>query len=185
MKFIKILFISILVIIISFVMFAWYSGFFATVNIEERQAGPFHILFKEFTIDYPQADNKLEIVMSELGNMGFDIGLGVVMFYGNGEVRNDDFDGVRKCMIGVVIQPQDITMIDRAGSEFQHKLITRQSSIVVQFPYTNHFSEFAGHYKVYPAIMNYCYKNNYTPGPILELHDEQGKTINYIMKIII
>jgi len=182
MKFIKILSISILVVIISFLIFAWFSGFFATVNIEERQAGPFHILFKEFIIDYPQAGNKLEIVMSELSNKGFDVRLGVVMFYGN---KVGDSSGGRKCMIGVVVQPQDITMIDRAGSQFQHKLIGRQSSIVVQFPYTNHFSKFAGHYKVYPAIMNYCYEHNYSPGPILELHDEQGKTIIYIMKIII
>ena len=179
MKLIKILSISILVIIISFLMFAWYSGFFASVNIEERQTGPFHILFKEFIIDYPQAGNKLEIVMNELGNKGFDIGLGAVMFYGN----EDDSDGGRKCMIGVVVQPQDITKINRAVKEFQHRLINRQSSIVASFPYTNHFSIFAGHYKVYPVMMNYCYANNYVPRPILELHDKLGKTINYIMKI--
>ncbi len=180
MKFIKILLISILVIIVSFLLFFWYSGFFSTIKIEEKQTGPFHILYRELIIDYPQADSELEIIMAELSSKGYDVRLGAVMFYGN---EGRDSGGSRKCMIGVVVEPQDIIRIGRAGKQFRHKLIGRQYSIVASFPYTNHFSIFAGHYKAYPAIRNYCYENNYPPEPILELHDQPGRTINYIMKI--
>ena len=61
--------------------------------------------------------------------------------------------------------------------------IEEQLAVAAEFPYQNNFSMLSGMFRVYPAIKRYCKTKRFQMQPIIEIYDNPGHKITYIMPI--
>ena len=156
------------ILILSFVGFLAYSGFFAKVNIVEKEIGPYVFVGKEYMGDYKNSGIYQDSIYKDLISKKFEVTIGFGIY-------RDDPQKVAaeklRSMLGCVINEKDTIRkreLEREGYIVQK--MGKTKSAVVEFPFKNSFSILASVIKVYPKLGEYFIKNNYKNAPSLEIY---------------
>lgn len=175
----KVLIILILLIVI-IVGFAAYSGFFATVEIVEKEVGPYTFVGKEYMGNYKNSGAHQDSIYKDLLSKNFDVDEGFGIYRDDPEEVPED-----ECrfMVGCVLSDKDTIRkveLKKAGYIIQRMHVT--NSMVVEFPYKNTMSIFASVMKVYPALDEYINKKGYQPLESLEIYTKDKIYISMEIK---
>lgn len=172
MKSFRYLIFFILVSFISFFLLGWYSGLFAKTSVEIRQTGPFVIAYVDVKGEYSETANIQDSLNIRLWEDGIENYQTFGMFYD--DPKNTPVENLRS-KVGCVIHPDYISKIKKLTSKYRVLTIEKQTSAVVELSYKNAFSVYAGIYKAYPALKDYCTENGYIANPIIEIAEKPNK----------
>ncbi len=178
---IKIIFGVIVFIIIGIVLFLFYLGFFSKIIIEEKEMGPFVLIYEDHKGDYKwTAKIQNDIYYSLLNEYKIETFKGFGIYYDNPKkVPVNELRSIAGCILEKWDYNKIIYLKEKS---FKIKEIPIQNSIVVEFPYKNSFSIIAGIIKVYPKIEQYIQDNNLKTNEIMEIYDVPSNKIIYLMR---
>lgn len=168
MKIVKLLIIVIAIIAAILISFFAYSGFFRTVQVQEKEVGPFKFAMHEYYGDYKLSGKHMDSLYYALKNNGFDTEIGFGIYYDNPkEVPVDQLHSI----VGCVIKPSDYERVgELVVKGFRIEDMGKTNAMVVEFPKKNNFSIMAGVKVVYPVLEEYRVNKDYQPQPALELY---------------
>jgi hypothetical protein len=175
----KILIVLVLLIVIV-LGFAAYSGFFAKVQIVEKEVGPYTFIGKEYVGNYQTSGTHQDSIYQDLLSKNLDLEKGFGIYRDNPEEVPEE-----ECrfMVGCVLKDKDTIRrveLERAGYIIQKMNVT--NSMVVEFPYKNSMSVLASVMKVYPALKEYMKEKGYQPVESLEIYTQDKIYISMEIK---
>jgi hypothetical protein len=176
----NIVIIVVVLIIAGITAFLSYIGLFGKVTIEEKEMGPFVLVYEEHKGDYRgTAKIQDDIYNSLLKDYEIETFKGFGIYYDKpGEVPTDELRSIAGC----ILEESDYDKIDfLEEKEFNIREIPGQDSIVAEFPFKNKFSIFVGIMKVYPKIEDYIKEHNLANNEMMEIYDIPSKKIIYLM----
>ena len=181
MKTLKIVFVVVLVLVVAITGFLAYSGFFATVTIQEKEVGPYNFVGIERLGDYSQSHIYMDSVFLMLKEMGIETTLGFGIY-------RDDPSTVAteklQSMVGCIIDDKDLVksvQIQRKGLLLQKMGAT--TCIVVEYPFKNPMSIFAAIIRVYPKLKEYVAEKQYLMTSIVEVYDTPAEKLTIFTEI--
>ena len=177
---IKKILIVFIVLILAFLSFMAYSGFFAKVEIVEKEVGPYTFVGKEYIGNYKNSGVHQDSIFNDLLNRKLNIEEGFGIYRDDPEKVPED-----ECrfMVGCILSDKDTIRkveLERSGYIIQKMNLTR--SMLVEFPYKNVFSIFASVMKVYPALKKYTSEKGYQPVESLEIYTKDKIYISMEIK---
>ena len=168
------------VIILVFVGYLAYSGFFASVNITEGDAGPYKFIGKEYVGDYRFSGEHQDSIYKDLTARGLELTEGFGIYRDNpDEVAAENL----RSMVGRVLPEKyndRIPELEREGYIIQD--MGKTKSVIVAFPFRNSLSILASVLKVYPKLNVYFTEKGYEDVPSLEIYTKDEIIIS--MEII-
>lgn len=179
MKSFRYLIFFIILSFISFIILGWYSGFFARTKVQIKAIGPYVVAYADFKGEYSETTRIQDSLYNRLWEDGIENYQAFGIFYD--DPQNTPIENLRS-KVGCVIHPDYVSKIKKMTSKYHVMTIENQTSAVVELPYKNTFSIYAGIYKAYPALKNYCTKNGYPINPIIEIYDVPNKIL-FIMPL--
>ncbi len=166
---------GILVLIVGLFIALVYSGLFSTIEIQEREIGPFTMVYRHYVGDYTQAAAIQHEILSALkGLYKIPSGKGFGVYY-------DDPQHVEKHKlrsdVGCIIETKDPQLLEKIRERYLVKEYPSTLSVVSEFPYKNQLSVFLGVVRVYPRLEGYLKSKNYKISPALEIYDLSNRKI--------
>lgn len=167
------------VVVIALLIFLAQNGFFTKVLVEEKEVGPYVLIYEEHTGDYAGMKDVTYRVYNKLLNedkimttKGFGI------YYDN--PRNVPKDKLRS-IGGCILDEKDYDKIAVLEKKYKIKKIEKQRSLVADFPFRNRMSIIMGIMKVYPEMNEYVSSKHYQFAEVMEIYDMPNKKITYVM----
>lgn len=177
---IKIVLGVLLLIIVGIVLFLNYVGFFSKIVIEEKEMGPYVLVYEDHKGDYKGTrEIQDNIYYSLLNNYSIKTFKGFGVYYDDPKkVSKEEL----KSIAGCILEESDYNSIEKLKeNNFKVTKTPKQKFIVVEFPLKNMFSTIIGVMKVYPEINKYAEKNGLNQKEMMEVYDVPAKKIIYIM----
>lgn len=159
----------------------YYIGFFSSIVFEEKETGPFVLVYEEHIGAYKgTAQIQDKLYYSLINEEKIETYKGFGIYYDNPrEVPTDELRSIAGC----ILEEKDYEKVsDLQQKGYTVKEIPVRHSIVTEFPFKNGFSIIAGIFRVYPKLNQYIADNNLSTNEIMEIYDVPGKKITYIMK---
>jgi hypothetical protein len=172
--------IAILVVIIAIVGFAAYSGFFAKVEIVEKEVGPYTFIGKEYVGNYKNSGIYQDSIYNDLISKNLELEKGFGIYRDDPEQVPED-----ECrfMVGCVLLDKDtIRRVELKKAGYIIQKMNKTNSMVVEFPFKNSFSIIASVMKVYPALNEYIKEKGYQPAESLEIYTQDKIYISIEIK---
>lgn len=169
----KIVLIVLLVIVLAILAFAIYMGAFSIVVIEEREQGPYTLVYREMSGNDMKQVGEITLALNTL-------------LAERGIVRRKPFDIFfpdGRAEIGFAIEGALPGQIAGLSNQAKVREIPAQRCMVARFPWRNTLSFFVGYLKVDPALTNYRTEHGYSKVEAYSLDD--GDTIVYMQPISI
>lgn len=174
-RFLKSLTRVIFVVILLFVGFLWYAGFFEKVYLTEKETGPYYALITDvgFYEDPAEVRNQIfnalqsEDVISEKA-----VAISERPFRENVITKT-----------GWFIEDKNVQLATNIAPAYRIIEIPQKRRIVADFPYNNSFSIMSGSYIVYRKLLQYAQKRNLKTGKIFEVYDDANERIFYHLNI--
>jgi len=162
--------------------FLWYSGFFAKIEIQEKEIGPFHVVMVEHIGNYAETAEVQDTLYYALRNDGIDTYRGMGIYYDDPATTEKPPEKYQS-IVGCILEKKDYDRIKKFNDKYTVRTIGRTRSVVVEYPYINQFSIIAGVMRVYPRLKEYMKQKNYPVPPAIEIYDQANETITYSMQI--
>lgn len=158
-----------------FFLYLAYYGAFISVEIEEGEVGPYHLVYKEHKGAYENIQNTIEIARASLYRLKPDAectGFGI--YYDNpSQVETQNLRSIGGCIVSA---GTDFTpAADMQG--IKTHVYDKTVSISAEFPLKDDTSIMLAVFKVYPEIRRYQKENNLSPQPVLEIYDRKNNLI--------
>lgn len=149
------------------IAFIWYSGFFRSVEVEIRDAGPFVAVYEKHKGDYRGTAEVQEKLYNRLWDDGIENYRSFAVFFDDpSEVPVNQLQSLVGCIVESGYESKVRSMQDK----YQIFDFEKQKCAVVEFPYRNNFSMFAAVSKAYPELDEYLEKNKLKPRPVIEVY---------------
>ncbi len=180
MKTLKIILLIIVLVISSLTLFTWYLGLFTSIEVQEKVAGGYIVVGKDFIGEYSKAGKFMLGVNKELQFAGIKSTKGFGIYYDNPKVVAPD-----KCrsFVGDVLEKKDYDKVNELQAKgFKVDTIRVANAVVAYFPIKSMMSYIIGPIKVYPQLSKYISKNGYNITETIEIYDVPAKQIEYIMQ---
>ena len=183
-KSMKIILVVVVLIIVMFWGVLAYHGFFSSIEIVEKETGPYTFATKRFVGSYYKVGPTMKEVDSWLRENGVIATKGVGLFYDDPEkVAQEEL----RSDVGNVLENADEQILAKVREKFTVKNIARQKALVIEFPIKSPLSYMLAPIKVYPMISKYWKDKGYPEmtdgGFSIEIDDIDGKVTTYIMPI--
>jgi len=174
-RFLKSLARVIFVIILLFVGFLWYAGFFERVYLTEKETGPYYALITDvgFYEDPTEVRNEIfNVLQSE------DIISEKAVAISNKPFRENIITKT-----GWLVESKNVQLAANIAPAYRIIEIPEKRRIVADFPYNNSFSIMSGSYIVYRKLLQHAQKRDLTTGRIFEIYDDANERIFYHLNI--
>jgi len=183
MKLIKFFLYIIGIIAVGVLGFMWYSGFFTSIEINEREVGPYQLVFVEHFGDYSKTPHFQDSLYNKLLKDKIETFRGFGIYYTNPQTEPDV--SKHHSLIGCILEEKDYDKIpDLTRRLYRVERMGKTNSLVVEIPFRNQFSIIAGIMRVYPKINEYVKEKAYQPKAIMEIYDIPNAKITYSMEIV-
>jgi hypothetical protein len=158
-----------------------YLGFFSTVEVRERDMGPYQIVYREHVGDYGGTAVIQDEVCSELlDGEKVRVSRGFGLYYDDPRtVKRENLRSIAGC----ILEEQDYPRIADLKKRHLVREYARTRCLVAEFPYKGTLSIFAGVICVYPRLEEYTREKKLGKGPVMEIYDIPGKKIVYLMQL--
>lgn len=171
-----VLILAAIIIILGF--FLARNGLFATVEITEKNAGPYLMVYTPHIGDYKNVSPVMQTLYDDLkDNFNITTTRGFGLYYDPPqEVPVEEL----RSIVGCIIDNKTIEEITELGTKYGIATYPASVSVVAEFPYKSQVSIFLGIFKVYPKLDEYLNGKNAPKIPIMELYDQPNGKIEYI-----
>ena len=170
----------IIVSVVAFTAFAWYSGFFFNAGIEVKFMEPFVAAYQDNIGEYSEALQVQDSLYNLLWEDAIENYKTFGIFYD--DPRTSEIKKLHS-RVGCIVEKSYIEKVERLSAKYQVYKFDRQQCAVVEIKYKYTFSIYAGIYKAYPLLKEYADENGFKPQPIVEIHDVPHK-ISFAMPLI-
>ena len=165
------------IIIMLTIIYAYYGGF-SKLEFKISHQGGETIVYKEMVGSYRNCRTMMDSVYNGLlGDYNIETIKGIGIYYDNPlyvEKKKLHSD------IGCIIEKEDIGRLDELDKVYKVRVCPISDYLTVQVPNEGRLSVMIGIFRVYPKIERYLQENGYSnQGPIMEIYDNQYKTITY------
>lgn len=162
-----------------FLLFGWYSGFFAHARLEVKTIGEFMAVYEDHLGAYSKTTGIQEKLADRLWDDGVDNYKNFGIYYDNPEtVETGDLHSIA----GRVIYHDHEHKIRRLSGEYNIYNFEKQKAAMVELPVKNIFSLYAAIYKAYPLLDEYAANHHLDARPIIEIYDNPGK-VQFILPL--
>ena len=159
----------------------YYTGYFVKVVVEERDMGPYTLVYQEYLGDYATVGPVMDKISKGLiedaqvtPERGFGIYYDDPATVAKEKLRSD---------IGVLLEEKDMDQLSLIKTKYKVKTFEKTKAVVAEFPYTSPLSVIAGVLKVYPELRKYVEVNKIHMSEVMEIYDRPAKKIYYIMPL--
>jgi len=150
--------ILLLVLAAAIAAFLGYMGVFSSVKVEEKEMGPYTLVYESFVGPYSQTGAVFTRVYESLKADKIATRNGIGIYYDDpSKVSQDRL----RSDCGCLIDSKDIEKVKRLGNKYKLKTIKKNLSMVAEFPIRNSLSYMIGPMKAYPALEAHMKKNGY------------------------
>lgn len=157
----------------------YQGGIFTKVVIQEKEMGPYVLVYKEHIGSYQKIKTVIdEVYYSLLNQEKIKTSKGFGIYYDN--PKNVPEEKLRS-IGGCLLDSSDYDKISQLNTKYLIREINQQKALVCEFPFNNTLSIIIGIMKVYPALNQYVIQKKYQQKEVMEVYDMQGKKIEYIM----
>ncbi len=168
------------IVIISLIALSRY-GLFASVNISEKNTGPYLLVYKKHIGDYKNVGPIMDELYLDLKNSyEIETTKGFGLYYDN--PQEIDKDKLRS-IVGCIVEGKSVNDLIKVSNNYGVKEYPSSKSVVAEFPYNGKISIIIGIFKVYPKLGAYIKEKKYAQTPIMELYDQPNNKIEYISSI--
>lgn len=176
----RIVLVVVILIIIAIALFLNYTGFFAKPVVQEKNVGPFVLVYEEHMGDYrgtKVAQDKVYDILLDTYKIETYKGFGI--YYDDPkEVPKDELRSIAGC----ILEESDYKSIDVLKEKgLKIKEIKNQKSIVAEFPLKNPLSILAGIKRVHPELEAFAKDKGIKNRIIMEIYDIPNKNIIYVL----
>jgi hypothetical protein len=170
----------IIVSVIALLIFVIYSGLFRSAKVEVKSVDPFVAVYQDEIGEYGETHKIQDSLYNLLWEDGIDNYKTFGIFYD--DPKTSDVKKLRS-RVGCIIEKAYAEKAERLSNKYHVFNFNRQQCAVVEIPFKNTFSVYAGIYKAYPLLKEYAAENGYKNEPIIEIHDIPNK-ITFAMPLI-
>lgn len=174
MKFLKGFAFFILLLGAAAALYLDYMGMFSSLNIDERQLGPYTYAYEEFTGPYQNTMHIFAGVREFLSAQGVAPGNGLGVYFDNPS-QVPAYKLRSNC--GSIITETDSAKLSAVQLQLKIGNIEQMNCVVVEFPMKNFLSFMLAPMKVYPVISRYMTEKGYKPRESYEFYDMTKKKI--------
>lgn len=155
-----------------FLLFGWYSGFFARAKVEIKSMDSFVAVYQNHQGEYSKTLSIQEQIADMLWEDGVDNYKNFGIYFDDPKTTNsDDLHSIA----GRVIAAEHENKVAKSSDKYQIYLFKRQKVAVVELPVKNIFSLYAGIYKAYPLLENFAAEHGISENHVIEVYDIPGK----------
>lgn len=155
-----------------------YYGLFAPIVIEEKEVGPFVLVYDRHIGDYKQISSIMDNLYERLRKEdSITPARGFGLYYDNPKTTPSN---QLRSIGGCIVDNVDRDKIDDLKSKYYVAIFPESKSIVVGFPFKGMVSIFIGITRVYPKLGQYVSEHQYPMVPVMEVYDQPHKKITYI-----
>lgn len=162
-----------------FLLFGWYSGFFAHARLEVKPVGEFMAVYEDHLGAYSETTG----IQDKLADMLWEDG---VDNYKNFGIYYDDPETVEtgnlRSIAGRVVNRRHEYKVRRLTDKYNIFSFEKQKAAIVELPIKNIFSLYAAVYKAYPLLDEYAVNHDLDARPIIEIYDNPGK-VRFILPL--
>lgn len=178
----KIIIIIVVVLLIGVTAIFTYSGLFNSVSIQEKDTGPYILVYEEHTGNYLTSMTiQRKVYRSLQKEFGITSRIGFGIHYE--DPRNLKLKNLHS-EIGCILDKQNELKINDIKKKFKVKIFPVTKSLVVELPFRNLLSIILGTMKAYPELEKYIKLNKYTKPYSMEIYDNPARKIRYIVPIV-
>lgn len=154
------------------------AGFFTGVRVEEKDAGPFVLVYEKGSGAYKNSVSVIASVYDKLVLEKIETDKGFGYYYDNPRIVPS---AELRWVAGYIVN--DDKNAAAAKKYFRVERFGKTPALVSEFPLRGKLSIIAGIIKVYPAMKRHAVKKGFPMAPIMEIYDGKSKKITYIMSL--
>lgn len=154
------------------------AGFFVGVRVEEKEAGPFTLVYARGEGAYKNAGDVMDAVYEKLILEKIEADTAFGYYY---DTPRKVAPANLRWIAGFIVDNEK--QAAAAKKYFRVERFSKTPALVAEFPLRGRLSIIAGMIKVYPAINHHAQKREFTMGPVMEIYDSKAKKIIYIMSL--
>ncbi len=166
--------------VVVFFSYLIYYGLFDKVNIVEKKAGPFILVYEKHTGPYSETGEIQNKIYEKLLNLGVKTTRGFGIYFD--DPKKVDEKKLRS-VAGCVLNREDNGKIPEIKKTMKVMKMPESDSIYAEFSYKGMMSVILGINKVYPEINRYKKEKKYDASPSMELFDVPAEKIIYIVPL--
>ena len=156
-------------------------GLFSSVNISEKNMGPYLLVYKKHIGDYKNVGPVMHKLFHELkDNHAITTTKGFGLYY---DKPQDVAKEKLRSIVGCIVEGKTIEDLKDINSKYGVKEYPASKCVVAEFPYKGKVSIILGIFKVYPKLSAYIDEHKYALTPIMELYDQPNEKITYISSV--
>ncbi len=156
-------------------------GLFASVNISEKNIGPYLLVYKKHIGDYKNVGPIMDKLYYDLkDNYALETTKGFGLYYDNPQEVNKKS---LRSVVGCIVEGKTIDELKKVGDKYGVREYPSSKSVVAEFPYKGKMSIILGIFKVYPKLSAFIKEKQYVKTPIMELYDQPNGMIEYIASV--
>jgi hypothetical protein len=181
-KFLIVISAILIVVVIAALAILGGAGYFTTVTVGEKEAGPFTLVYEEYRGPYSEVGPVMERIYRSLEADGVVPARGFGIYFDDPRtVKKEDL----RSEVGFILEGKNLERLPALSKKYKAKKIAKDVFYSAEFPYRNKMSYIVGPMKVYPAFEEYlkerAIKHSSKEGYALEIYDEAAKTITFLM----
>ncbi len=179
MRWPKILLIVFLILLAVAAGLAAWSGFFTTVEVKEKNAGPYGMIYLHHVGSYRHCYELKDSVKRELTRQDLPVDKAFILYHDNPINKAPEN---LESEVGCIVPTGDYDM-QKLPAGFQYRELNPGHSMLVEFPHRNSFSLYAGILKAYSAFKDYREAHNYKESYSIEIFDINNNRIIFLMPV--
>lgn len=180
MKIIKWILFTVIALVVIVVLFAAYMGAFSKLEVSEKQMGPYIIVYEDYVGPFSGTGKVIGKIYSSLLNDGVTAESGFGIYYDDPKTTPQN---KLRSRLGCIITDKDYAKIAKLAKKYKAAIVTKNLSVVYEFPIRNDLSYMVGAIKVYPELMRHIKAKGYKMTPPMEVYDMKAHKIYYLMEI--
>ena len=156
-------------------------GLFASVNITQKNVGPYLLVFKKHIGDYKNVGPVMDEIYYDLkNNYAIETTKGFGLYYDNPQEVNK---AELRSIVGCIVEGISAEKFKKISDKYGIKGYPSSKSVFADFPYKGKMSIIIGVFKVYPKLSSYIKEHKYHRAPVMELYDNPNEKIEYVASI--
>ncbi|MEW6516243.1 MAG: GyrI-like domain-containing protein [candidate division FCPU426 bacterium] len=173
-KIIAIIGAAVAVLLLGLAGFLGYLGLFSPVPVNEREMGPYTVVFESFVGPYAQTGGVFSRLYENLKADGIETEDGIGLYYDDprqvpaAQLRSD---------CACVLTPEQMVKAQALGTKYRFKTIEKSACLVAEFPIRLPMSYMIAPMKTYPALMQAAQARGLTIGAPYEYYAMKAKKI--------
>ncbi len=175
----------VLAVVIAGLLYLARCGLFAKVTVDEREEGPFLLVFKKHSGDYKNIGPVMDDVYHKLRDeLQLETTRGFGLYYDNPQEREkSELRSLGGCLVDGLTPEELQSRYPDIKESMGVAQFPASLSVAAEHPYRGTVSVVLGVLRVYPRLQAWMKKYNRRSVPVMEIYDTPRQTITYLAAV--